>query len=415
MALGEAAVLFALVREASAQTRPLGYLRGFGASCDAVHVTAPDRTGAGLARAARQALADAAVSASAVELVSAHATATPFNDAAEARALADVLGGHAPAVPVHPFKAVVGHTLGASAALETAAALDAMSRALLPAAGGAGEPDPDAAVKLLQQNSEGSARLCLKLSAAFGGANAALVASTESGVGRPVQRRGARVAAIGAARTAADVHSLDTRMPETTLSRLDPLSAAAVAAAASAIHLAPDIPRERTAVVVGTIAATIENDEAFDARLRERGAKGAEPRRFPPTSPNLPAGQCGIAFGLLGPSLSVGAGPEAPLEALWVATNLVEAGDADAAVVVAAEHVGPVVREIFRAAAWPCPEDGALAVVLLPGSDGDTGAWRDGLSRALHEARSRGGTVGEAAAGWPALRLAAHALRGPQA
>ena len=65
----------------------IGHVLGFGASSDAVHVTAPDRTGAGLSRAAHAALEDAALDGSAIDLVSAHGTATPFNDAAEAKAL----------------------------------------------------------------------------------------------------------------------------------------------------------------------------------------------------------------------------------------------------------------------------------------------------------------------------------------
>jgi 3-oxoacyl-(acyl-carrier-protein) synthase len=58
--------------------------------------------------------------------VSAHATATPFNDAAEVRALETIFGDALDRVVIHPFKAIVGHTLGASAGLELAAALDAM-------------------------------------------------------------------------------------------------------------------------------------------------------------------------------------------------------------------------------------------------------------------------------------------------
>src|SRR5678815_5114296 len=91
MALGEGAALLALRPSALDDGPILGTILGFGASCDAVHVTAPDRTGAGLANAAISALRDAGVAPSCIELVSAHATATPFNDAAEARAIDAVL------------------------------------------------------------------------------------------------------------------------------------------------------------------------------------------------------------------------------------------------------------------------------------------------------------------------------------
>jgi 3-oxoacyl-[acyl-carrier-protein] synthase-1/3-oxoacyl-[acyl-carrier-protein] synthase II len=365
MALGEAAVLFALVRAVDAPSTVFGFLSGFGASSDGVHVTAPDRTGAGLARAARGALGDAGLGAADVDLVSAHGTATPFNDAAEARALAAVLGDRATAVVVHPFKAVVGHTLGASAALELAAAFDAMNAGVLPAAAGQGEMDPDAAVRLLVRNLPGEAAHCLKLSAAFGGSNAALVGSRRATAGAPLPVSGVAIAAVGDAQAALESGDAPgLRISSEQLSRMDPLSAMCVRAAASALARAPGLPLERTGVVVGTAAATLENDEAFDRRFRQRGARGAEPRRFPPTSPNLPPGQCSIALGVLGPCLSVGSGPAAPLEALLVAHDFLAAGDMDAAIVVAAEDVGDVVAELWKAAGLPVPSRGAAAAVL---------------------------------------------------
>ena len=93
--------------------RVLGRIAGFGASNDAVHITAPDRTGSGLARAAAAAIADSGWPASRLGLVSAHATATPFNDAMGSRAIASVFEG-APAPVVHAMKAQIGYTLGAA-------------------------------------------------------------------------------------------------------------------------------------------------------------------------------------------------------------------------------------------------------------------------------------------------------------
>src|SRR5580704_15286204 len=113
MALGEGAAVLALVRSDDTRgVRVLAQVAGFGAANDAVHITAPDRTGAGLARAARAALEDAGLAASQVDLVSAHGTATSYNDAMEARAVAAIFAG-APAPVTHPFKAQIGHTLGA--------------------------------------------------------------------------------------------------------------------------------------------------------------------------------------------------------------------------------------------------------------------------------------------------------------
>ena len=122
MSLGEGAAVVALVRAGGKGAR--AFVTGFGATSDAVHLTAPDRAGAGLARAAKAALAEAG--SGRVDLVSAHGTATPFNDAAEARAIASVLGEDLEHAVVHPFKAQVGHTLGAAGAIELLASVDAL-------------------------------------------------------------------------------------------------------------------------------------------------------------------------------------------------------------------------------------------------------------------------------------------------
>jgi hypothetical protein len=190
-----------------------------------------------------------------------------------------------------------------------------------------------------------------------------------------------------------------SRVPETYLSRLDLLSSIAVQAAGSALDGAPDLRLDRTGVVVGTSTATIENNEAFDLRFRERGARGVEPRRFPATSPNLPAGQCSIVFGLRGPALSVGGGHGAAIEALLVAHDLLSAGDAEAIVVVAADDVGRVVSDLWAAAGWRPPVAGAAAAVLRRG--GDPAIRRDFLVRGLRDSNRVGGAQGQS--GWPSL------------
>lgn len=370
MSLGEGAALLALMRSDGERVPALGQILGFGASCDAVHVTAPDRTGHGLYRAASAALHDADVEPDAVDFVSAHATATPFNDAAEARALAAVFGSNAARVPIHPFKASIGHTLGASGALETLAAFDAIAGGVHPAAAGAGPIDPDFRGVLLQTNLGAPSAFALKLSAAFGGANASLVlagAERERARGPVRAPRAVHVAAVGAPCERLDVSVLGERAAalETKLSRLDPLSEYAVAAVADvAARCSWVADGSVVGVVVGTATATIEANERFDARLRARGARAAEPRRFPATSPNLCAGDCAIVFGLTGPVLSAGAGLAASIEALLIAHDLIACGDADEVFVVAAEEVGPVVRWLWATAGWPTPASGAAAVLL---------------------------------------------------
>jgi len=364
MALGEGAAVLALARADSRPAR--AFVVGFGAASDAVHLTGPDREGRGLARAAAAALADAGRPP--VDLVSAHATATPFNDAAESRAIAAVLGAdRARDVVVHPFKAQIGHTLGAAGALELLACIDGIGRGLLPASAGEGAIDPDSPARLLDRAAAAAPRTALKLASAFGGANAAIVVSS-------------RADGPSRARRPAFVHQAVHVPREPALEDLAAASGASVdrlvrgdglvrlAIAAVTRLVAACGPLAGAGVVVGTAFATIETNALFAERIRERGARAAEPRRFPYTSPNAVAGECSIVFGLTGPSFSVGGGMHAALEAIAAASVLVEAGDCDRMVVVAADDVGPATRAL----AGDALRSGAVAVLVS--SSGGAGA-----------------------------------------
>jgi 3-oxoacyl-[acyl-carrier-protein] synthase-1/3-oxoacyl-[acyl-carrier-protein] synthase II len=368
MALGEGVGLVAL-RRAAPNDGAFGRVLGFGASSDAFHITAPDREGRGLALAARAALADAALEPEAVTWVSAHATATPYNDAAEARALGQLFGART--LPVHPWKAVIGHTLGAAGVLESLAVWDALARGVMPAAVGEGEQEPGTLLSLEPHNRALSASVALKVSAAFGGCNAALllgsVARSEFGVARA--RQAVFVQAVAEPVTEGDlelVAQLAGGKHAAAASRADSLSELALAAVASLLRASGRTLSEKTAVIVGTSAATLELDERFDRRRRAR--EPVEPRRFPATSPNLCASLCSICFGLRGPAFSVGSSLDVAREALLVAHDLVAAGDAPAALVLVAEDVGPVVADLFGSAGFPVPIRGARAALLGTGT-----------------------------------------------
>ena len=370
MALGEGAALVALVRASELGERRArhGYVLGFAATSDATHVTAPDPSGQGLAAAALAALADAALAPSSIDIVSAHATATPHNDSAEARALARIFGEQLPSVIVHPFKAVIGHTLGAAGALEALATLGALERGVLPAAPPHGELDPGFRARLLEENQRTTGEHCLKLSAAFGGTNAALVLGTgPRGAGMARQRRQVTRLVEGPRVVTPDLELLArrTRLDEVRRARLERASALAVTAVARALESLGTLAAATTGVIIGTVAASLEADELFDARRREPGVS-VEPRRFPATSPNLPAGVCSIAFDFRGPTFAVGGGPAPMEEAFALATELVALGDAEHMVVVACDDLGPTTRMLAGAARLDLPEDGARAVVLGP-------------------------------------------------
>ncbi len=364
MALGEGAGLVALVREGDERGRPVRFLvSGFGASTDAVHITAPDRTGGGLARAGAAALADARLRAAACALVSAHATATPYNDAMESKALASLFGERSPVV--HPFKAEIGHTLGAAGALETLALGAAVAQQVAPAAAGSGELDPEAPARLLDVATPLAIDAGLKLSAAFGGANASLVveragfrAAPAAKPLRPVYLAGFAHAAVAdvARIAAASKHEADK------IARADALSLLL----ATAIAGLDTSKLAGAGIVVGHGLATIDINDRFYQRVLAKGPAAAEPRVFPPTSPNLMPGQVAIFFELTGPSAALASGVGGALGPLDLAAALVAAGDADRMVAASVDLFGAVSQQVL-AAAFPgvsSGRDGAVAGLL---------------------------------------------------
>jgi 3-oxoacyl-[acyl-carrier-protein] synthase-1/3-oxoacyl-[acyl-carrier-protein] synthase II len=357
MSLGEGAALFLLARVGE---RPgaLAQLAGFGASGDAVHLTAPDREGAGLARAAERALDDARVSPAEVGLASLHGTSTPFNDPMEAKALARALAsGAGAAVPIHAAKATIGHTLGAAGALETALAVDALRRGILPATAGAGELDPAAPSGLRERTEAGRTSAILKLSSAFGGANGALVlteagaspsaSATQAAPEPPVRCRLVAEASVGA-EIDLDRLAAKSGLPRDRLGRMDGTSRLALEAVST---LAERVGRERlrgAGLVLGTCLATIDVNALFAEGMRRKGAAHAEPRRFAYTTPNAAAGECAMAFQLTGPNLAVSRGEDAWAEAEEIGRDLIAAGDAARVVVVGLDAEGPVARQVAR-------------------------------------------------------------------
>jgi len=174
--LGEAAGLVLLRREREAGARRLGTLLGYGSASDATHIAAPDLEGRGIERAVRGALTDAGVGPEAIDFVSAHGTATPLNDSAEAAALRRVLGPRGGAVPVNSIKGALGHTMGAAAALEAIVCLLAGRYGLVPATLGLEERDPACDLDCVQGSPRATRpRVSLSTSLGFGGCNAALV------------------------------------------------------------------------------------------------------------------------------------------------------------------------------------------------------------------------------------------------
>jgi 3-oxoacyl-[acyl-carrier-protein] synthase II len=133
--MGEGAAVLVLERERAAKergARVLGALRGYAASSDAHHITAPREDGAGQADAMLMAMANAGVEAKDIDYVNAHGTSTPLNDRAETKAIKLALGEHAGRIPVSSTKSAIGHLLGAAGAVEAVATLLALRDRIAP-------------------------------------------------------------------------------------------------------------------------------------------------------------------------------------------------------------------------------------------------------------------------------------------
>ncbi len=179
--MGEGGTLLVLEAEDVARARgaePYAELMGYAATSDAFHMVQPRADGREAARAATEALTDAGVDADEIDWVSAHASSTPLGDIAEARAIRLALGDRASDVPVSGTKALYGHPLGASGAIEAAICALAIRDGWVPASVNLAEPDPEIAALLpglLRSGREGTYRRVLSTSFGFGGLNAALV------------------------------------------------------------------------------------------------------------------------------------------------------------------------------------------------------------------------------------------------
>ena len=134
--MGEGAGILILEEEEAAKARGariLGYLRGYSSTSDAHHLTAPDPSGRGAAKAIELALKDADIAPEDILYVNAHGTSTPLNDRSETNAIKMALGEEqARAVPISSTKSAIGHLLGAAGAVESIATLLALRDRIAP-------------------------------------------------------------------------------------------------------------------------------------------------------------------------------------------------------------------------------------------------------------------------------------------
>jgi len=176
MSLGEGAAMMTIetLEHALARgARPIAEIVGFGMSADAHHITQPSAEGA--AKAVTMALKQAGIGPEQIGYVNAHGTGTAVNDVTETRALKLALGDHAYKVAISSSKAMHGHTLGAAGAIESMAAVLAMTGGFIPPTINYNTPDPDCDLDYTPNAARAlEFEYAISNSFAFGGLNAVL-------------------------------------------------------------------------------------------------------------------------------------------------------------------------------------------------------------------------------------------------
>jgi 3-oxoacyl-[acyl-carrier-protein] synthase II len=149
---------------------------GFGASCDAHHLTAPDPEGLWVSKAIELALNDASLKPNDIDYVSAHGTSTPLNDPIETKAIKHAFGDHAKNLKISSLKSMIGHCIGAAGAIETIAAILGMNEDYVHPTINLDNPDPECDLDYVPNvGIHMPVRAFVKESMGFGGQNAVLV------------------------------------------------------------------------------------------------------------------------------------------------------------------------------------------------------------------------------------------------
>ncbi|MFP4057900.1 MAG: beta-ketoacyl-ACP synthase II [Candidatus Brocadiia bacterium] len=155
---------------------------GFGATCDAHHITAPEPEGTGAASCMLRGLEDAGKAPHQVDYINAHGTSTQLNDAMETRAIKRAFGEHAPRVPISSTKSMIGHLLGASGGAELVSTVLTVHRGVIPPTINYENPDPECDLDYVpNQARQADVGVALCNSFGFGGHNATVVVGKFAG------------------------------------------------------------------------------------------------------------------------------------------------------------------------------------------------------------------------------------------
>lgn len=400
MCLGEGAGALVLESERHARSRGahiFAFIRGWSATCDAFHASAPDPEGRGAARAMRNALDAAGIDPGAIAYVNAHGTGTRDNDLAEARAMKAVFGADVP--PFSSTKRFFGHALAASGAIEAAICALALCHDKAPPNPGFAEADPAIGLVPLTTPLAGPFNHVMSNSFGFGGNNVSIVLARNKELParparkrRPERSRPISVRALSFLSPAGNTFPEISRFgqnhpPEPRLIAIHPpLPAARIPAyscdnseieadldpikhrrlnrmlkmlLACGRRSTPDAGQlfdarnpERVAVAIGTGFGCLEDAGAFVLNLFENQERMPMPARFIHSVHNAAAGQLAIdlhAGGLNGTFAHRDISFEL---ALWQAAHSLDAEQSDLVLAGAADQHDPFVLSAGRAWKW---------------------------------------------------------------
>ncbi|MGW4947542.1 beta-ketoacyl-[acyl-carrier-protein] synthase family protein [Actinoplanes sp. NPDC004185] len=380
LVLGEGAGILVLETLDGALARgavPIAELKGWGSSADAHHITAPDPTGRGAVLAMSRALRRAGFGPDDVDYVCGHGTGTETNDSMEIKALRLAFGDRAPAVPLSSIKPAIGHTLGASGAIEAAASVLALRDQMLPPTANF-DTGCDATLDFVPNKARpATIRVAVSNNYAFGGDNSSLV-FCPPGAGpepAPRPRRAVCVTGVGAVGPIGSGYAawrdallaggtglgpargFDTEgLPASFVGELPELDPRGVAALGEwrqmdtlgrlALTVARQAwndaglrltvgERNNTAVVFATATGPLGAITRFTESIKTE----ASPALFPNTVFTSASGHVCKALRLRGPRTTFSSGAVAAVHAIEYATTLVGSGDVDHAIVIAAEEV----------------------------------------------------------------------------
>ena len=151
-------------------------ITGFGMTCDAYHITAPDPEGDGAARAMVCALKDAQINPEEVDYINAHGTSTKMNDRLETLSMKKAFGLHAKKLMVSSTKSMTGHLLGAAGGVEFVVCCLAIRDGVIPPTINYENPDPECDLDYVPNTARSAkVKTCMSNSLGFGGHNASLI------------------------------------------------------------------------------------------------------------------------------------------------------------------------------------------------------------------------------------------------